>query len=95
MVRGQALHTVVIYDIASDLIRARVAAACKDFGLDPIQYSAFSGMLNVTVRKQLFARLSDTLGKAPGRILMIPVCEQDAAAMRQVINIGTAPETGE
>lgn len=90
--REQELRTIVIYDIESDRIRGRVAAACRDLGLDPIQYSAFSGMLNATVRKQLFARLSDVLGKEAGRILMITLCENDAAAMRQVSNIGVAPD---
>ena len=82
----------MIYDIESDRIRARVAAACKDFGLDPVQYSGYSGMLNATQRKQLFARLSGELGKEPGRILMIPLCEKDAAAVREVSNIGAEPE---
>jgi hypothetical protein len=34
----------------------------------------------------------DVIGKASGRILMIPLCEQDVAAMREVSNIGAAPE---
>lgn len=90
--KEQELRTIVIYDVENDRIRAKIAAACKDFGLDPIQYSAFSGTLNATSRKQLFARLADTLGKAPGRVLMIPLCKEDVAALSEVNNIGAEPE---
>ncbi len=82
----------MIYDVESDRIRAKVAAACKDFGLDPIQYSAFSGTLDATSRKQLFARLSDCLGHAAGRILMVPLCEKDVAGLREVKNVGAEPK---
>ncbi len=66
--RGPDLLTFVIYDIADDLVRSRVANACKDYGLERIQYSAFSGSLDATRRAALGTRLADTLGKEIGRI---------------------------
>jgi CRISPR-associated protein Cas2 len=92
MPRGQALLTFVVYDIVDDRIRARVANACKDYGLERIQYSAFSGELDATRRGELFTRLADELGRDIGRILVLPVCERDAQARRQVTNEPMARE---
>jgi CRISPR-associated protein Cas2 len=89
VVRGQELLTFVIYDIVDDLVRVRVANVCKDYGLERIQYSAFSGSLDATRRSALATRLADTLGAAVGRILVLPVCEKDARAKRELVN---APE---
>lgn len=93
MVRGQELLTFVVYDIESDRIRNRIANACKDYGLKRIQYSAFCGSLDASRRKELFARLSDTLGRRPGKILVLPVCEKDAEARRAIVNAPAPDET--
>jgi CRISPR-associated protein Cas2 len=82
--RGQELLTFVVYDITSDRIRLKVAAVCKDYGLDHIQYSVFSGPLDATRRREMFARLGDTLGDNEGRILMLQLCEKDAAARAEI-----------
>ena len=58
VVRGQELLTFVIYDIVDDRVRGRVANACKDYGLERIQYSAFCGSLDATRRERA--------GDAPG-----------------------------
>jgi CRISPR-associated protein Cas2 len=50
VVRGQELLTFVVYDIEDDRVRARIASACKDYGLERIQYSAFCGQLDSTRR---------------------------------------------
>jgi CRISPR-associated protein Cas2 len=78
--------TFVIYDVQDDRTRMRVADACKDYGLDHIQYSAFSGYLDGNRRRELFARLADTLGSRAGRILVVPVCERDAKLRCMVQN---------
>ena len=84
--RGQRLVTFVIYDIEDDRVRGRVASACKDYGLERIQYSAFCGQLDATRRGELAARLGDTLGRDVGKILLLAVCEKDARAKREIIN---------
>ncbi len=89
--RGQELLTYVIYDIEDDRVRGRIANACKDYGLERIQYSAFCGALDVTRRGELAARLQDTLGREAGKILLLPVCERDARARRELLN---APRAG-
>jgi CRISPR-associated protein Cas2 len=90
--RGQELLTFVVYDIVDDRIRTRVANTCKNYGLERVQYSAFRGPLDVTRRGELFTRLSDELGRDIGRILVLPVCEKDARARREVVNEPTAGE---
>ena len=84
--RGQELLTYVVYDIEDDRVRGRVANACKDYGLERIQYSAFRGQLDASRRNELATRLADTLGRDNGRILVLPVCERDAQAQREFIN---------
>jgi CRISPR-associated protein Cas2 len=85
-VRGQTVLTFVVYDIVDDRIRTRVANTCKDYGLERVQYSAFRGALDSTRRAELFTRLADELGPEAGKILVLPVCEKDAQARREVVN---------
>jgi CRISPR-associated protein Cas2 len=85
--RGQELLTVVIYDIASDKIRLKIAEVCKDYGLAHVQYSVFSGPLDATRRKEMFARLGDILGRSEGRIMMLQLCEKDASAKREIVQV--------
>ena len=85
--RGQELLTVVIYDITSDKIRLKIAEVCKDYGLDHVQYSVFSGPLDATRRNEMFARLRDTLGHNEGKVMMLQMCEKDASAKREIVQI--------
>ena len=40
---GEDMRCPLIYDIAHDGVRTKVADACLDYGLQRIQYSAFFG----------------------------------------------------
>jgi len=51
------LSTLVIYDIEDDRSRNKVAEACKDFGLQRLQYSCFRGTLSANKREELLERL--------------------------------------
>ena len=84
--RVTEVRTLVIYDVEDDRVRLRVARACKEFGLEHIQYSAFSGPLNATHRGELCSRLKDTLGRVAGRILVLPICDKDVQAAREFEN---------
>lgn len=83
---GPEVQTYVIYDIQDDRVRYRVANACKDYGLERIQFSAFAGLLNANRRDELFLRLSRELDKHAGKIMVLPVCEKDQRARRELIN---------
>ena len=84
--RGQETVTFVVYDIEDDRVRTRIANVCKDYGLERVQYSAFCGPLNGTRRSELAARLADTLGNEVGKVLVLPVCEKDFQAKREMLN---------
>jgi CRISPR/Cas system-associated endoribonuclease Cas2 len=51
------LITLVIYDVEDDWARTRVSEACKDFGLQRIQYSCFRGKLSQNKREELYERM--------------------------------------
>jgi len=79
-------HTVYIfYDIEDDGIRNKVAETCKDYGLQRIQFSGFSGMLGKNKREELFLKLSFIISDKAGKLLMLPVCEKDIKAKRELI----------
>ncbi|KKM10615.1 CRISPR-associated protein Cas2 [Clostridiales bacterium PH28_bin88] len=78
------MKTLVIYDIEEDRIRNKILEACKDYGLDHIQYSAFMGELNHNRREELWHRLRRILGKKIGKILMVPLCDKDLRLAREV-----------
>jgi len=68
---------LVVYDIVNDRVRTRISDACLDFGLERFQFSAFSGHLDATQRRELFLRLKELLGQTPGRILIQPISSDD------------------
>jgi len=68
---------LVVYDIVNDRVRTRISDACLDFGLERFQFSAFSGHLDTTRRRELFLRLRELLGQTPGRILVQPISNDD------------------
>lgn len=51
------LSTLVIYDIEDDRARLSVSEACKDFGLERLQFSCFRGKLSQNKREELHERL--------------------------------------
>lgn len=67
------MQLFLIYDIANDRIRTKVATACEDYGLDRIQYSAFSGRLSRTHQEELMLKIRRLLGDEAGRVQLIPV----------------------
>ncbi|HHV78322.1 MAG TPA: CRISPR-associated endonuclease Cas2 [Firmicutes bacterium] len=86
------METLVIYDIVDDRLRYKVAEACKDYGLERIQYSAFRGYLTHNRLEELQKRLKRVLGKAKGNIQFYPICEKDMALSRQIGQSLSYPE---
>jgi CRISPR-associated protein Cas2 len=78
MVARQELLTLVMYDIEHDRVRFRVSEACLDFGLERIQFSVFRGKLTHNKREELLMRITNLLGDEQGKILIQPMCEDDA-----------------
>jgi len=71
------MNCLVIYDIPDDRVRAKVADACLDYGLDRLQYSAFYGDISRNLQEELFKRIKKLLGKRPGNIQLISICQAD------------------
>ncbi len=62
---------LVLYDISDDKTRTKISEACKDYGLDRIQFSAFCGRLTRTAREELEMRLGKTMGNYYGAVTVI------------------------
>jgi len=90
------LTTLVIYDCESDRIRTKVSETCLDYGLTRIQFSAFIGKLNRSMREELFIKLCAELDDSPARILLQPICEADESGKKlKEVNahlLGKVPE---
>jgi len=82
-------YTVYLfYDIENDGIRNKIAETCKDYGLERIQFSGFSGILAKNKREELFLKLSSLISNKAGKLLMLPICERDIKARRELIQEG-------
>ncbi|MFQ5433970.1 MAG: CRISPR-associated endonuclease Cas2 [Anaerolineae bacterium] len=71
------MNCILIYDISDDQKRTKIADACLDYGLDRIQYSAFAGNISRNHQEELFLKIKMLLGKKPGKIQLIPICDKD------------------
>lgn len=71
------MHILVVYDIPNNKIRTKIADICEDYGLDRVQYSAFSGDLARVYQEELMEKIGHRLGKCPGKIFLYPICEKD------------------
>ncbi len=52
--------------------------------MDRIQYSAFAGDLAPTHQDELMLKIQAILGKRPGKVQLVPVCEKDWNARRVI-----------
>lgn len=71
------MKVLLIYDIEHDGTRAKIADLCLDYGLDRVQYSSFEGELRRTHQEELILKIKKKLGKRPGDIRLIPICDKD------------------
>jgi len=79
-------HCLLVYDISHDRTRTRVADLCLDYGLDRIQYSAFTGTLSRNHQEELMLAIKRLLGRWGGNVQLYPLCAKDWST-RQVIEI--------
>lgn len=75
----------VFYDIEIDKIRTRVADICKDYGLERIQFSGFSGRLGRNKRDELFLKIIHAIKEGSGKVLILPLCERDVREKKEFI----------
>lgn len=70
------MRILLVYDIVDDRQRGKVATACLDYGLDRVQYSAFSGLLSRTFQEELMMRIESIIGEGTARIHLYPIDEK-------------------
>jgi CRISPR-associated protein Cas2 len=70
------MRVLLVYDIVDDKQRLKIANACQDYGLDRVQYSAFSGLLNRNRQEELMMKIEALLGDGDGRIHLYPIDEK-------------------
>ncbi|MCX7840427.1 MAG: CRISPR-associated endonuclease Cas2 [Anaerolineae bacterium] len=88
------MQCLVVYDIVDDNRRNKIADVCMDYGLDRIQYSAFAGDLAPTHQEELMLKIAAILGKRPGKVQLVPVCEKDWNARRVIEQAESASKEG-
>lgn len=71
------MRVLLIYDIANDRARGKVADACEDFELDRTQFSAFSGELSRTHQESLMRRIRGWIEEVGGKVFLLPVAADD------------------
>ncbi len=80
------MHILLIYDVPHDGTRNKIANLCLDYGLDRVQYSAFTGNLSRTNQEELFQRIKKRLGKRDGDVRLLPICQKDWAQRLEIHN---------
>lgn len=85
------MHVLLVYDIEEDRRRTKIADACLDYGLDRIQYSAFSGLLSRTHQEELMLKIGHLLDETPGKIHLYAI-DDKAWKHRLIIEAGQDTE---
>lgn len=73
------MRCLLIYDIPDDRARTKIADICLDYGLDRLQFSAFSGRLSKGQQEELLMKIQKKLGKKAANVQIIPICAKDWA----------------
>ncbi len=79
------MHCLVVYDIPSDRIRARIADYCLDYGLDRIQYSAFLGEISRNHQEELMLKIMAQLGDEAGKVHLFTICDKDWRSRLEIV----------
>jgi CRISPR-associated protein Cas2 len=76
--------TWVVYDIAKDRTRERVARRCLDFGLYRVQKSVFLGDLAPNRVDEILLFSQDLLDLETDSVYIFPMCREDFERVRIV-----------
>jgi len=78
-------RVLVVYDIVEDRVRAKVADACADYGLDRLQYSVFEGCLSRNHQEELMLHIDDLMTQANGSVVLFPLTEDNWQRRLEVV----------
>lgn len=88
------MQCLLIYDIADDRARTRVADACLDYGLQRIQFSAFCGDLSRTHQRELFTLIVQRVKNKAANVQLFPLDEQSWNGRRVLMQGDTSGTSG-
>lgn len=77
---------LLVYDITDDRTRLKIADACKDYGLDRLQLSTFTGELSRNHQDELMLKIESLLDDSPYNVQLIPIAIRDWEARREINN---------
>ena len=77
----------VLYDIADDRARGRVARHCKQAGLYRVQYSVFLGEVSADERDTLRLDISDEIDEEADKVYLFSLTRKE---LKQAILLGQA-----
>ncbi len=66
----------VLYDIANDRARAKIARCCRQAGLYRVQFSVFTGSVNRNSLDELCLQMEQLMAD-DDKIYVFPMCEED------------------
>jgi CRISPR-associated protein Cas2 len=78
------MHVLLIYDITHDGTRTKVVRACEDYGLERVQFSAFSGTLTRVHQRELIKRIQHLMRRKAGVVTLYPIGREAWAAQLEV-----------
>lgn len=81
----------IIYDIVDDKARLGVAKACKQYGLERVQKSAFLGRLESSRFDELALKCRKLIDEDQDSIYLFPFCQEDFRRI-QVLGQGFDPK---
>ena len=67
----------IIYDIVDDRVRFKVAKACKQYGLERVQKSAFLGKLKANRFDELAEKCLSLINEEEDSVYLLPFCQND------------------
>lgn len=76
------MQCLLIYDIPHDGTRQKVADACLDYGLQRIQYSAFTGDLSRSHQRALFREIERRVRRRAANVQLFPLDEKSWSGRR-------------
>ena len=76
--------TWVIYDIAEDRTRTRIARRCLDFGLYRVQKSVFLGDLESNRVEEIILFSTELMNAETDSVYVFPMCREDFEKTRIV-----------
>lgn len=78
----------MIYDIPDDRVRAKVADACLDYGLQRLQYSAYCGQLSSVHQRELLVVIRRRVGREACNVQLFALDEPCWTARRTITQGG-------